>query len=61
MPGGTVYKRDIQLTKNIAPPCRGKTPRTSHDNMYISRYFTKQYKYSGLIQVQWTGYKYSEQ
>jgi hypothetical protein len=31
MPGGSVYKRDIQLTKNIAPPCYGKTTRTSHD------------------------------
>jgi hypothetical protein len=31
MPGGSVYKRDIQLTENIAPPCRGKTTRTSYD------------------------------
>jgi hypothetical protein len=30
------------------------------DATYISRYFTIQYKYSGLIQVQSTGYKYSE-
>jgi hypothetical protein len=26
-----VFTRDIQLTKNIAPPCRGKTTPTSHD------------------------------
>jgi hypothetical protein len=37
MPSGSVYKRDIQLTKNIAPPCRGKKTRTSHD---ISQYNT---------------------
>jgi hypothetical protein len=31
MPGGSVYKRDIQLTRNIAHTSHGKTTRTSHE------------------------------
>jgi hypothetical protein len=54
MPGGSVYK---VYTANK----EHSTPVSRKDDTYISRYFAIQYKYSGLIQVQWTGYKYSEQ
>jgi hypothetical protein len=54
MPGGSVYK-GYTVNKEHSTPVSRKDPT------YISRYFTIQYKYSGLIQVQWTDYEYSEQ
>jgi hypothetical protein len=40
MPGGSVYKRDMQSTRNIAHTSHGKTTRTSDE-------------FHNKIQVQW--------
>jgi hypothetical protein len=40
MPGVSIYKRDIQSTRNIAHTSHGKTTRTSHE-------------FHNTIQVQW--------
>jgi hypothetical protein len=41
MPGGSVYKRDIQPTRNIAYTSHGKMTRTSHE-------------FHNTIKVQWS-------
>jgi hypothetical protein len=45
MPGGSVYK-GYTVNKEHS------TPVSRKDDKYISRYFTIQYKYNGLKQVQ---------